>query len=410
MMPFNNNNARRLVYILSQSSSLIISNTSHFYTLDNLLHQRFFSGVCSLPPILNFDKNVKQSNGISFGALHGVAARSFHATGLMHMAGRDYYEVLGVSEESNSDQIKQAYYGLAKKFHPDVNKDDADADTKFQEIQKAHEILIDEEKRSIYDQVGHDAFEEGLTPLGDYVREIFEGGEDVKVSLELSFMEAIQGCFKTLPVQTNLPCEPCGGKGFPRGTKPETCKPCKGSGVVAEQKGLFNFTCTRCGGTGKAVKTYCKSCKGNRVVSGTKTVKIDVPPGIDDDATLKILRSGGADPVGNQPGDLYITVKVRKDPIFRREGADIHVKAVLSSTQATLGGTIQVPTLTGDFILKVPPGTQHGQKIQLKKKGIKKKSTTSFGDQYVHVNVITPTEENSENGKDAVAAAAAAYG
>ncbi|RWW63652.1 hypothetical protein BHE74_00029154 [Ensete ventricosum] len=249
------------------------------------------------------------------------------------------------------------------------------------------------------------------------------GGQDVKVPLEISFMEAVQGCTKTVTFQTAVTCEECGGAGFPPGTKPETCRACRGSGMIFMQNGPFRLqtTCSQCGGSGKTVKNLCKSCKGQRVVRGVKSVKLDVMPGVDDNETIKVYRSGGADPDGNQPGDLYVTIKVREDPVFRREKADIHVDAVLSITQAILGGTIQVPTLTGDVVLKVRPGTQPAQKVVLRGKGIRMRNSSSFGDQYVHFNVNIPVnlthrqrmlieefakEEQREDEKGATAAGA----
>ncbi|KAL2251223.1 UNVERIFIED_CONTAM: Chaperone protein dnaJ GFA2, mitochondrial [Sesamum indicum] len=378
----------------------------------------------------------------SFGENLG-AARSIHSTG--HLS-RDYYDVLGISKNATASEIKKAYYGLAKKLHPDTNKDDPEAEKKFQEVQKAYEVLKDEEKRQQYDQIGHEAFERagngegpgfdpfggGFNPFQDIFRnaDIFNifnrdmGGEDVKVSVELSFIEAVQGCTKTLSILTDLACNTCGGTGVPPGTRPETCKRCRGSGMTISQNGPFTLqsTCPNCGGAGKIVSSFCKSCKGKRVVKGTKTVKLNVMPGVDNNETIKIPRSGGADPDGNHPGDLYVMIKVREDPVFRREGADIHVDAVLSISQAILGGTIQVPTLTGDVVVKVRPGTQPGQKVVLRKKGIKIRNSFSFGDEYVHFNVSIPTnltqrqrqliEEfaKEEQGEDDKGAAASASG
>lgn len=340
--------------------------------------------------------------------------RSIHGTA--SMSARDYYDVLGVNKNATASEIKKAYYGLAKKLHPDTNKDDPEAEKKFQEVSKAYEVLKDDEKRSVYDQVGHEAFVHQETnggpgheggfgnPFQDIFnmenifnfRDIFRNrmsGQDVKVAVELSFMEAVQGCTKTVTFQTELPCEACGGEGVPPGVKPEKCRRCKGSGMESIHSGFMsiNQTCRQCGGTGHIITNWCKSCKGARVVKGSKSVKLDIMPGVDNNETLKVFRSGGADPDGNQPGDLYVTIKVREDPVFRREGANIHVDSVLSVTQAILGGTVQVPTLTGDVVLKVRPGTQPGQKVVLKNKGIKTRNSFSFGDQYVHFNVSIPT-------------------
>ncbi|XP_064959674.1 chaperone protein dnaJ GFA2, mitochondrial-like [Musa acuminata AAA Group] len=403
----------------------------------------FRSGICD---------EAKVRHGIFDGAFrrHFVSSRAFHGT--RSVSARDYYDVLGVSKNASASDIKKAYYALAKKLHPDTNKD-ADAERKFQEVQRAYEVLKDEDKRRLYDQVGPDAFEQAAAgggagpggPFGgagfgnpfedvfgggsrfnDFFKSMFGdrdfGGQDVKVPLEISFMEAVQGCTKTVTFQTAVTCEECDGAGFPPGTKPETCRACRGSGMIFMQNGPFRLqtTCSQCGGSGITVKNLCKSCKGQRVVSGVKSVKLDVMPGVDNDETIKVYRSGGADPDGNQPGDLYVTVKVREDPVFRREKADIHVDAVLSITQAILGGTIQVPTLTGDVVLKVRPGTQPAQKVVLRGKGIKTRNS-SYGDQYVHFNVNIPVnltqrqrmlieefakEEQREDEKGATAAGA----
>ncbi|KAB5541067.1 hypothetical protein DKX38_014041 [Salix brachista] len=381
-------------------------------------------------PIGNYTyKNVDQKNWLLLGALNVKfgAARSIH--GSAHMS-KDYYDVLGVSKNASASDIKKAYYGLAKKLHPDTNKDDPEAEKKFQEVSKAYEVLKDDQKREQYDQLGHDAFENqdnhqpggpGFeSPFGDFFRM-----EDV--SIELSFMEAVQGCTKTITFQTDVACEACGGEGVPPGVKPQMCKRCKGRGVISMQKGFFSFqqTCDQCGGTGQTVSSFCRSCHGRKVVRGSKTISLNIPTGVDDNETMKLPRNGGADPEKNQPGDLYVTIKtlftsdscqlplillhlshfvieviviftlpplqVREDPVFRREGSNIHVDAVLGITQAILGGTIQVPTLTGDVVLKVRPGTQPGQKVVLKNKGIKARASYSYGDQFVHFNVKIPT-------------------
>ncbi|KAG6593323.1 Chaperone protein dnaJ GFA2, mitochondrial, partial [Cucurbita argyrosperma subsp. sororia] len=353
--------------------------------------RRFTSGVCNQSVVFgnSASKNVNKKNWFQLGALganHGEA-KLIHGTA--RMSARDYYDTLGVNKNATASEIKKAYYGLAKKLHPDTNKDDPDAEKKFQEVSKAYEV-------------GHEAFSqqdhhggfpgEGFDPFSGMFRgfdfsNIFRqnfGGEDIKVTLEISFMEAVQGCRKNVAFNAAVPCDTCGGSGVPPGTRPETCRRCKGSGMTYMQTGPFRMqaTCSQCGGSGKIVSNFCKSCNGERVVRRLKTVKVDVMAGIDDNETMKVFRSGGTDPDGNQPGDLYVTIKVREDPVFKREGSDIH---------AILGGTIQVPTLTGDVVLKVRPGTQPGQKVVLKKKGIKTRNSYSFGDQYVHFNVSIPT-------------------
>ncbi|XP_031505208.1 chaperone protein dnaJ GFA2, mitochondrial-like isoform X2 [Nymphaea colorata] len=390
-----------------------------------LAHRSFFHGcrVFSSGIYGTFNKwKLQPNNGNSCAVLKGMGygARLIHCTGPAFMT-RDYYDVLGVSKNASASEIKKAYYALAKKLHPDTNKDDADAERKFQEVQRAYEVLKDDEKRALYDQVGPEQFEQAASGGGaggpgfggggfgfgfedifgggfnEAFKNIFNqkgfGGQDVKVSLDLSFMEAVQGCTKTVTFQTALACDACGGSGVPPGSRPETCKPCRGSGMIFMQRGPFRLqsTCSQCGGSGTTVNSYCKTCKGERVVRGTKSVKLDIMAGVDNNETLRVSRSGGADPEGNQPGDLYVTIRVREDPVFRREGADIHVDSVLSVSQAILGGTIQVPTLTGDVVLKVRQGTQPGQKVVLKGKGIKTRNSSFYGNQYVHFNVTIPT-------------------
>ncbi|KAI3869377.1 hypothetical protein MKW92_034979 [Papaver armeniacum] len=433
----------RAVYLLARRSITSKLLEDSHSLLNNSLRggsrRGFISGFQNPYKIHGYfnSERVKLGSGGLSGVINGnwSAKRSIHATGSTWcMSSRNYYDVLGVSKDSSASDIKKAYYAVAKKLHPDTNKVDKDAEEKFQEVQKAYEVLKDEEKRSVYDQVGHEAFENGggrnpfpdFNPGGtnpfdifDFIRPNPVGGEDVTIPLELSFMEAVQGCSKTVTFKTSVKCETCGGSGVPPGTKPETCRPCRGSGMIYMQQGPFRLQtpCAHCGGTGKSVKSLCKSCKGQRVVKGPKTVKIDVMAGIDDSETLRVYRRGGSDPDGHQHGDLYVAVKVCKDPIFRREGPDIHVNASLSINQ--------VPTLTGDVVVKVQAGTQPGQKVVLRKKGIKKRNSSSFGDQYVHFNVSIPTnltqrqrslieefgkEDNGEEEKGVAPAAAEASG
>ncbi|GFP98185.1 chaperone protein Dnaj 1 mitochondrial [Phtheirospermum japonicum] len=308
-------------------------------------------------------------------------------------------------------QLDQFMALLAKKLHPDTNKDDPEAEKKFQEVQKAYEVLKDDEKRQQYDQLGHEAFESasngegpgsdpfgggGFNPFQDIFRnaDIFNifnrdmGGEDVKVSVELSFMEAVQGCTKTLSIMTDLACDTCGGTGVPPEQDLKLVNAVEDLAWLYNRMVLLHFNLLV---QIAEELSFCKSCKGKRVVKGSKIVKLNFMAGVDNNETMKIPRSGGADPDGSQPGDLYVMIKVREDPVFRREGPDIHVDAVLSISQAILGGTIQVPTLTGDVVVKVRPGTQPGQKVVLRKKGIKVRNSYSFGDEYVHFNVSIPT-------------------
>ncbi|TVU51033.1 hypothetical protein EJB05_02437, partial [Eragrostis curvula] len=256
---------------------------------------------------------------------------------------RDYYDVLGVSKDAGASDIKKAYYALAKKFHPDTNKDDADADKKFQEVNRAYEVLKDEDKREIYDQVGPEAYE----------RHASGGGPD------------------------GFP----GGQGFPDGNP--------FGDIFTDMEVVFLLERY---GYGVLRQSFCKTCKGEQVVKGNKSVKLDIMAGADDNVTMKVFGKGGADPERNKPGDLHVTIKVREDPVFRREGNHVHVDAVLSIAQAVLGGTVSVPTLTGNVSVKVRQGTQPGEKVVLRGKGIKMRNSSSFGNQYVHFNIRVPTE------------------
>ncbi|KAG8650106.1 chaperone protein dnaJ GFA2, mitochondrial isoform X1 [Manihot esculenta] len=415
---FRSHGVKLVAWLVRRSPSFNLFEESANSVYKNLLNgscRRLSTGVCNHGRVIgNYSpKNVNHKHWLLLGSWNANSGTTRSIHGSAHMSS-DYYDILGVSKNAGSSEIKKAYYALAKKLHPDTNKDDPEAEKKFQEVSKAYEVLKDDEKRAQYDEVGHDAYERNLNgdfhpggpgfdnPFDSFFRmdDIFSnifkqklGGQDVKVAIELSFMEAVQGCTKTITFQTDTPCEACRGEGIPPGVKPQMCKRCKGTGMVFTQKGFVSLqhTCNQCGGTGQTVSSFCRSCNGSKVVRGTKSVKLDIVPGVDDNETIKVPRSGGADPERNQPGDLFVTIRVREDPVFRREGSNIHVDAVLSVTQAILGGTIQVPTLTGDVVLKVRPGTQPGQKVVLKKKGIKARGSYTFGDQFVHFTVSIPS-------------------
>lgn len=218
-------------------------------------------------------------------------------------------------------------------------------------------------------------------------------GEDVKVNLQLSFREAVHGCSKTVSFQTSTRCDACRGSGMPPGVKPQVCKVCNGSGMtISRQPGfMFQSTCMHCGGSGEVVKEKCGKCNGTGSVKTKKTVTVDVPPGVDTGNTIRVSGEGGWSSQSSQAGDVYVNLKVSEDPVFRREGANIHVDANISFTMAILGGKVQVPTLTGDVVLKVRQGTQHGHKDVLRGKGIKMLNTSLYGDQYIHFHVTIPT-------------------
>ncbi len=356
----------------------------------------------------------------------GGGRRSFHATGVQRMAAaqqRDYYEILGLQRGATQKEIKTAYYSLAKAYHPDVNKANPDAEKQFQEVQQAYEVLKDEEKRTMYDQVGHDAYQQaaaGGAPGGGsgfegfsetIFGDMFSGGMDemfkqafgdqggrrhVQVTVPLTFMEAVQGCTKNVTFPASVRCQSCSGTGLPPGVKPQPCKTCRGKGRVVMQQAFFTFesTCSSCGGSGQSVKDRCRTCKGQGTVRGTKEVEVNIPAGVETGTTLQVSGEGGEGARGVRSGNLRIQIQVMSDPVFRREGADVHVDATISVVQAILGGQVQVPTLTGDVVLRVRAGTQPGQKQVLRGKGIKVLNSKHYGDQYVHINVVIPVDIN----------------
>ncbi|XP_039041281.1 chaperone protein dnaJ GFA2, mitochondrial-like [Hibiscus syriacus] len=276
------------------------------------------------------------------------------------LLARDYHDVLGVSKNATASEIKKAYFELAKKIHPDVNKDDPNAAKKFRQVYEAYEALKDGNAPPEYGNAPPEYYQGKLTPL------------TVQTPKWITCFTAKLG--NPIRNHTHQLDNARNSLGF----------------------GLFNLNlgATRSvhGTAPLLARDYHdgNSCNGSRLVKGQKTIKLDVMPGVDNNETLKVYGSGGADPDGTHPGDLYVIIKVRQDPVFRREGANIQVDAVLNVAQAILGGTIQVPTLTGGVVLKVRPGTQPGQKAVLKNKGIKTRNSYSFGDQYVHFNVSIP--------------------
>ncbi|XP_024361833.1 uncharacterized protein [Physcomitrium patens] len=393
----------------NESSFNFLTREAHFLSRDQFF--RAGAGGCN------------HSYGVRIGDewLQTTGRRGFHATGVQHMARQNFYETLGLQRGANPKEIKSAYYELAKRWHPDVNKGNAEAERKFQEIQQAYEVLKDDEKRAMYDQVGHDAFEQAAaggapgggagfggfdeTIFGDafgggmdeMFNGIFGGGREsrphVQVQLDLTFREAVQGCSKAVNFQTTVRCQPCSGSGLPPGVKPQTCKTCRGRGRVVMQQAFFAFesTCSKCGGSGQMVKDHCRNCDGAGVVKGHREVRVDIPAGVESGTTLKVHGEGGEGPKGGRPGNLMLQIRVQPDKVFRREGANLYVDVPISFTHAILGGSVQVPTLTGDVLLKIRPGTQPGHKQVMRGKGVKVLNSRHYGDQYVLINVTIPT-------------------
>ena len=346
---------------------------------------------------------------------------------------RDYYEVLGVPKTASDDEIKKAYRKLAKKYHPDLNPGDKVAEEKFKEVGEAYEVLSDKDKKARYDQFGHAGVDPnygagagaggfgggfggfgGGIDLDDILGSMFGGGfggfggqrrtnpnqprrgADIRVSLVLSFMEAVHGCTKTVSVNRQDTCAECGGTGAARGTSPETCPDCRGTGFVTVQQrtpfGVMQSSrpCSRCGGKGKIIKTPCSKCHGTGKTSSAKRVEVKIPAGIDDDQSLRLQGLGDAGANGGPSGDLIVIITVRPDPMFERDRYDVHVTVPITYSQAVMGDEIVVPTIDGKVQYDVPEGTQSGTTFRLRGKGIQYVNGRGRGDQYVRVEVEIP--------------------
>lgn len=345
---------------------------------------------------------------------------------------RDYYEVLGIQKGASDDEIKKAYRGMAKKYHPDLHPGDAEAEANFKEVNEAYEVLSDKEKRSRYDQFGHAGVDPnfgggagggaygGGFDFTDIFDSFFGGGfgggrrvnpnaprrgSDVEANLVISFEEAAKGCKKTVSYQQIEDCEECHGTGAAAGTSPKTCPNCNGTGQVRiNQRTPFGVvqsttTCDRCHGTGKIIDTPCKACDGKGKVRRKKSIEITVPAGIADDQILNVSGKGNAGANGGPMGDLHVYVSVRPHPVFERRGNDVWCDMPITFTQAALGADMEVPTLDGKVSYHVHEGAQPGDVFRLKGKGIQDLNTRTKGDQYVRITVEVPknlTEKQKE--------------
>ena len=355
---------------------------------------------------------------------------------------RDYYEVLGVDRNADAATIKKAYRQLAKKYHPDMNPGDKEAEQKFKEAAEAYSVLSDDNKRHQYDQFGHAAFEQGGGGaggfdfngadmgdiFGDIFGDLFGGGSrrranngpmkgaNLRASVRITFEEAVFGCEKELELSLKDECTNCHGTGAKPGTSPETCPKCGGRGqVVMTQQSLFGMvqnvtTCPDCGGTGKIIKEKCTSCGGTGYTSSRKKIKVSIPAGIDNGQCVRIAGKREPGTNGGPRGDLLVEVVVQRHPIFQRQDMNIYSTAPMSFAQATLGGDVRISTIDGDVMYNVKPGTQTDTRIRLKGKGVPSLRNKSVrGDHYVTLVVQVPTRLNNE-AKEALKAFDAATG
>ena len=358
---------------------------------------------------------------------------------------RDYYEVLGVSKGASEDELKKAYRKLAKKYHPDMNPGDKEAEAKFKEVNEAYEILSDKEKRAKYDQFGHagvdpnfgaggfgGGFDMGDIDLGDIFGSFFGGGfggfggqqqranapqrgESLRANLTITFEEAAFGCEKEIELTRTEPCDDCHGSGCQPGTTAETCPDCRGSGVVRIQQGGGGFAfstsapCSRCRGTGKIIHSPCKSCGGTGNVRKKKRLTITIPAGIDDGQAVSLRGQGNAGKNGGPAGDLIVGVRVKPHPQFQRDGTTVLYEQPISFYQAAMGADLEIPTIDGKVKYTLPAGTQTGTTFRLRGKGIPELRGRGRGDQYVTVKVQVPTALTAEQ-KEALHAFGAAMG
>lgn len=342
---------------------------------------------------------------------------------------RDYYEVIGVPKTASEDEIKKAYRKLAKKYHPDLNPNNKEAEAKFKEVNEAYEVLSDPEKKAKYDQFGHAGVDPNFgggaggyggygspfgedIDLGDIFGSFFGGGfggsrrranpnaprrgTDTEAVLNISFEEAAKGCKKSITYQNIINCTECGGTGAEKGTSPKTCPTCNGTGQVRiNQRTPFGVmqtsrSCDHCHGTGNIIEKPCHVCSGQGRVRKSKTLEVTVPAGINDDQVLNVSGQGNAGQNGGPSGDLHVYVSVRPHAVFERRGDDVWCEMPVTFTQAALGADVTVPTLDGKVTYALREGTQPGDVFKLKGKGIAHLGGRGRGDQFVQVTIEVP--------------------
>ena len=341
---------------------------------------------------------------------------------------RDYYEVLMVERSSTKVEIDRAYRKLAIKYHPDSNRNDPDATTKFKEVSEAYEVLSDAEKRGRYDQFGHAGVNGQAGPqftdfdafgdlFGDMLGEMFGGGRsarrgggggkrarrgaDLRCDLTLTLEEAARGCSKEVSFRRRKACTTCSGSGASPGSQPITCSTCGGRGQVIQQAGILRVqtNCPSCGGAGKTISQPCTSCRGSGLESEKATLTVDIPAGVDDGMRVRLSGEGEASPDGGPSGDCYAFITVKPHELFKRDGKNLVLQFPISFSQAALGAEVDVPTLDGPTKLRIDPGTQSQEVFRLRGKGVVEPGGTRAGDMLVQVVIEVPKKLSEEQEK-----------
>jgi molecular chaperone DnaJ len=351
------------------------------------------------------------------------------------MAKEDYYELLGVSKSATTEELKKAYRKKAVQYHPDKNPGNAEAEEMFKKVSEAYDVLNDADKRAAYDRYGHAAFQGGMGggqrgPGGggfhdpfDIFRDVFgqggggggggifdemfgggggrdgsRDGADLRYDLEITLEEAARGAQKDISFRKNVSCERCDGSGAEPGSKRVTCPTCRGAGQIRRSGGIITFTqtCPTCAGAGSKIEKPCSACRGEGRLPKTTKLNVRIPAGVDTGSRLRSSGNGEAGLAGGQTGDLYIVLSVKEHELFERNGDDLYCEIPIKFTLATLGGTIEVPTLFGKASLKIPAGTQSGTTFRLRDKGMPSLRGGRQGDQLVRTHVEVPTSLSSE--------------
>jgi len=337
------------------------------------------------------------------------------------MAKQDYYEVLGVEKSVDAASLKQAYRKLAKQYHPDFNPNNPESEEKFKTVSEAYSVLSDAEKRERYDRFGHQGLEGGggghgdasdiFSHFGDIFGDLFgrggsggggakraRRGADLQTELTVTFAEAVTGTKKDITFERHDVCGTCDGSGAKKGTKPDSCGTCRGSGRITRQQGFFmvQTTCPVCQGQGVTIKEKCGDCTGQGFRRVQRTLSVRIPAGIDDGMRMRVPGEGETGGAGGERGDLSILIHVEAHEEFRRDGAHIHIERELSLSQTALGCELSVPTLTGDEVVTVPPGTQHGTVLRLRGRGMPRVNAKAHGDQFITLQLGVPAKVTVE--------------